>query len=313
MLPRHLRADLMEEYIELPDDLDALRNDARDKLRQRSEEFRANVWNGERFALVRYRPARYGKMEALGVNFEFRLTDYSAFLALNGRLDEPALVCAGGDEMTIRRKYFSEGPDPEHPSPYLSNSFGIHIEVVTADKKVMLTRRSSLVAHNPDFFGTAMNEGMQYPQDMDAQGRPSFLRTAVRGMWEEVGLRVDEGDFNFDSIEFLNFGVVKRSNGYALLGRSSVQLNSSEVERAFELRAKDRGLETHRKLYAVDWDPEAVVEFVRTRRPWGIDALAALFYALVRDWGFRQTFTAFAQLDLDCLTSGEPVDPCSRS
>jgi hypothetical protein len=293
--PRYLRADLIEEYVTLPRDLDALRGEARKTLEERAKNVRADVWNAERFSLVRLSPTRYGRTEQMGVIFEFKLTDYAAFLAITLKADEHGLVKdEAGNPTTIREKYFPRF-DPERPNPYLTHSFGINLAVITQDQKIILTQRNAFVTNQRNCYHIPVNEGMQFPQDMDEYARPSFTRTAIRGLWEELGIDCEALGVRTKGIEFLSFGALAKANQYALLGRVKLPLSAREVEQAYYMLAKDRGMETRHELYAVDYLPDSILEFVNLHQPWTHNGLATLYYTMVRQWGYWETKQAFAR------------------
>ncbi|NTU75565.1 MAG: hypothetical protein HGA86_05535, partial [Anaerolineaceae bacterium] len=68
----------------------------------------------------------------------------------------------------------------DRPNLYVTHSFGIDLVVITKkDNKVILVKRNNLVARSKNKFTVSVQEGMQYPLDLDEHGRPSFTKTAV--------------------------------------------------------------------------------------------------------------------------------------
>jgi serine/threonine protein kinase len=298
---RHLHTELLEEYVSLPDDLDSIRETERKELEQKAQEGRANVWNGERFALTDFYPTRYGRNEEIGITCEFKLTDYAAFRSITHRADQTGLVRdSDGNFTTIRQKYFPVF-DIERPNPWLTHSFGINLAVITRDRKLVLTQRNAFVATGKKLFNIPANEGMQYPQDMDEYGKPSFVKAAVRALWEELGVNIKTLGEHRVNIEFLNFGALVQENQYALLGRAKLPLSFQELEEVYFLRAKDRNLETRNQLYAINYLPESIMNFVNSHYPWAHNGLATLYYMMVREWGYEETKRVFNQYPLNDL------------
>jgi hypothetical protein len=206
--PWHLRTLLVAECVALPNDLDALRIETGKEIELKRKLGTSPLWNGGQFSLVSFYPTRYGQTEEPGITFEFQLTDYAAYIGLTFRADEFGLVNdENGNPTTIRAKYFPRFY-PERPNPYLTHSFGVNLAVIAEDNKLMLTQRSDLVGSWKNMYHNSMNENMQYPQDMDEFGRPSFIKTAIRGLWEELGIELGALGLGSQVIEFLNFGAL---------------------------------------------------------------------------------------------------------
>jgi hypothetical protein len=299
LLLKHIRTYFVEEYVTLPRDLEVLRDRRRKELAKKVSDTESDIWNGERFALTSFNPTRYGRTEEIGLNFEFKLTDYAAFFAITLKADQLGLVNDdAGNPTTIREKYFPYF-DLEKPNPYLTHSFGINLVVITKDHKVILTQRNAFVANKKKFYSIPMNEGMQHPSDLDELGRPSFLKTATRGLWEELGIDPQIVNKEVRNIEFLNFGALARANEYALLGRVKLPIDSRELEQAYHVHAKDKAMETRHELYAVDYIPDVVLEFVNQHSPWTYNALATLYYMMVREWGYWETKRALAKQPME--------------
>jgi hypothetical protein len=101
------------------------------------------------------------------------------------------------------------------------------------------------------------------------------------------------------NIEFLNFGALVQENQYALLGRAKLPLSFQELEEVYFLRAKDRNLETRNQLYAINYLPESIMNFVNSHYPWAHNGLATLYYMMVREWGYEETKRVFNQYPLN--------------
>jgi len=292
---QHLRADLSEEFIYLPPELNAIREEVKREMEEKELNVNSDIWNGQRFSLVKFYPTRYGIHEEFGLNFEFKLTDYAAYIGITRKADQIGLIKdSANNPTTIREKYFPRF-DPNIPNPFLTHSFGINLLVITKDHKVLIVQRSPYVAERKMFYSISVNESMQYPQDIDETGKPSFVKTAIRGLWEELGIEFVALDLNIKSIEFLNFGAVAHANEYAILGRIKLPVSALEVEETHHLRGKDAGLEIKAELYAVDYLPDAILEFISMHSPWVDNGLATLYYAMVREWGYWEVKSAFSR------------------
>ena len=294
-----LRAELDEQPIELPSDLRRLRDYTKATLQKKVSEGHSNIWNAQRFSLREFEPTRLGSIERLGLWFRFQLTDYAAYYAITSQLDKPVVFDMAGNLCTIRDKYFPMF-DVERPNPYITHSFSIDLVVVTKqDNKVILVKRNNLVARSKNKFTVSVQEGMQYPLDLDEHGRPSFVKTAVRGLWEELGIDLDRINVTSSKIEFLNFGVLANISEYALLGCIKLPIRAYDVEQAYYDLAKDRGLETTNELYAVDFYPAPILEFIANHAPWTHHGIANLFYTMVRYWGYWEVKRTIKKFNRD--------------
>lgn len=292
---RYLRTSLIEEYVTLPKDLDDLRSRARVELETKKKKGESDVWNGTFFSLVNFYPTRYGILEEMGLNFEFKLSDYAAFSSITSKADQPELVKdAAGNPTTIREKYFPYF-DPKKPNPYLTHTFVIELAVITRDDKIILVQRGDYVSVEKNAYTIAVNEAMQFPQDIDESGKPSFLRTALRGLDEELGISSENLGGKSPKIEFLNFKVLTDISDYGLSGMIKLPINAQEVETLYHLHAKDKALETLNNLCFVDYLPDAILEFVAGHGPWSPGGLLTLYYTMVREWGYWETKLAFSR------------------
>jgi len=143
---------------------------------------------------------------------KFRKTWYFDFLATNRMLDDPGLAAHGGGLATIRERYAPiDGildPGSLSSSP-LSNRLGMALTVITADGKAVLGLRGSHLAFETRKIHTSVGEGMQWPRGAQDPGdwEPAFqspdpAKTAVRGAYEELGLKLGR-----DEILVLGMGV----------------------------------------------------------------------------------------------------------
>jgi hypothetical protein len=228
--PGDITTELVDTFLPLSPDLDALATSRRMELETKAK-VNAKVWNGHRFALIGFNRTRQrpDDEEAPAVHLQFAKTDYATFQAIRNQLDVAGLVRSDlGIPTTIRQKYFSRF-DPDHPPRFLCHSLGINFAVVTADGKIAFVRRAAQTQLG-HAYSIPMNEGMQYPADLDIAGRPSPLLTTVRGLWEELG--IDCNELNIDANEavvYFNFGVVASISEYALLGRVRLAIGSEEL------------------------------------------------------------------------------------
>lgn len=285
---RHLTTEFVEEWIELPQDLAAISEATRKELEDRARQGKSDVWNGRRYALIKYTPTRYGETEEEGVHFEFKLTDYAAHYGICLRMDVPGLVMdSTGKRCTIREKYFQE-LDPLTPNAYLTHAFGVNLLVMSRDNCSIFLQRGPHVTAFANAYHISVNEGMQYPTDLDNRGKPSFYKTATRGLREELGIDLEElGVTATHVIEFLNFGVVGHRNLYGILGWATLPLTAKQIQQSYYWRAKDRPLETRSTIYAVEFRPDKIVEFINNYRPWVHHGLATVYFAMVRKFGYQ--------------------------
>jgi transcriptional regulator with XRE-family HTH domain len=281
--PQDLSTELIPEYVVLPSDLHELREQSRRELDLLSRKKQSSVWNGKRFALISFERTSYGDEERIGLRCKFKLTDYAAFRSITMKPDVEGLVRDdAGRPTTIREKYFPAF-DPVRPNPHLTHSFGISLAVISKDEKIVFVKRSGHLANKTGMYSIAMNEGMQYPRDMEA-GQPSFVKAAMKGLFEELGFEPESAL----PLVFFNFGALARDNEYGLLGQVKLPVAFSTLVKLFALRAKDGGFETTRSLHAVDFDIEPVLRFIESHHPWSHHGLATVYFALWRKCGWER-------------------------
>jgi len=288
ILHKYMKNDLIPEYISLPKDLDEIRKIERNRLEKLEKISNGEIWNGVRYSLTDWEIHHHDKVtEQLGLKCKFLLTDYAAFHSLNSNLDVKNLVNdPAGNPTTIRDKYYSTF-NPEVPNKYLCHSFGINLSVLSGvDNFITFVQRNAKVAKGKKWFSIAMNEGMQYPNDLDENNKPSFVKTAIRGLIEELGINISQVGLNEKDIEFLNFGARFDENEYAILGCIKLPLTFREIEHAFINSAKDRGHETRHTLYYCNFTIPDIVNFVNSHSPWSHHGLATVYYTMIRYWGY---------------------------
>jgi transcriptional regulator with XRE-family HTH domain len=277
-LPQHIRSHYIPFAEELPDELQARRNQIQQEQEQRREQGLPFFWNGQIYALDRFVIGREPVNEDMTLDLWFRPSDYYTFLATNMSLKEPEL----------REKYLSD-VDWSEAVPYFSNSFGVALVVVTSDGYTLFTQRGKSVGTRPTVYDTSVVEGLSRPLDRSTSGEaPDVYRCACRGLAEELGLH-ESVDFAVADIIFLNFGVDTR---YALRGLTGMVKIRQSIDKL--LQRWDNGVRDkfeNQKLYPVPFTPKDVVSFGYTHQPF--TCAPAIYYALVHEFGRSMVEDAF--------------------
>jgi len=278
--------------VTLPDDIESLRREVQgEQERRRAEGLHAH-WNGPIYAVVGLAVERIGIDESPGVCLRLRSTDYFAFLATQ-QLDR---VLADGS--TLREKYLDPYPVTSPPD-FMSSSFGVYVAVVTADRTVVVARRSGDVGAFPGYWDASANEGLSRSLDSHGRTPPSLYDVARRGLYEELSLHRSEY-----RLELLAFDLDRSTNQWGCMFAAFTH----EVTSAELADRRTRGVPDKWEHDEVEFVPFTVENMViyllrADRRGFWTPAAPALFYlTLVRQYGRvfveRHAARALRRLDL---------------
>ena len=188
--------------------------------------------------------------------------------------------------MTTRERYVVDVDLRSAPIAEISTFWSIGLSLITADGFMLIAERGA-TAVDRHVFGPAVAEGVSRTKDSTALGAPDNVRAARRGVEEELGLPFDENE-----LIWLGFGANAAVCEYALIGCIHSSFSLDEIERRRALTARD-AWETH-TMHSIEFTPQAVAEFCgKPGRRFTPFALAAISYALIHEFGFRNTEAAF--------------------
>ena len=267
----NLSARLTFETVALPDYLEvkaaALRRSPVDRNGR-------PVTNNPRYAVRRCRTgARNGVDEDVAVSFELDYSDYVNFLVTQ-ELDEP-IEALGGATL---RDHFLQGDRDDIP-PFMLNSLGAHVLVVTGDDHAIFHRRSASVSVQGGRIAATASEGLSRGNDSHGQSAPDLWRLAERGLDEEVGLDRDEY-----SLSLLTVGIARDVNQWVLLFVASTSLGVADVQDRMVRAAKDRW--ELGEVVPVPFAPRDVIDFLVDQRRDVLSVVPPLAYhALVARFG----------------------------
>lgn len=138
-------------------------------------------WNGSQLALQRVTRRRDPMIEDPILDLQFVNKDYANFLTIGELFEDLRESGALGD--FVSRQIVQ-------PDPLLATDFGLIINVVTADRKVIIARRSNEAYSWNGFWHIAVAESVT-KQDADTGGHIDFFKVVGRALKEELGLSVD--------------------------------------------------------------------------------------------------------------------------
>ena len=269
-LPQHIHPRYIPFAEELPEELQARKDQIQQEQEQKREQGLSSFWNGKIYALDRFVVGREPANEDMTLDLWFRPSDYYTFLATNMSLKEPAL----------REKYLSD-TDWYETVPHFSHSFGVSLAVVTSDGYTLFTQRGKNVGSRPRTYETSVVEGLSRPIDRSTNSEaPDVYRCACRGLTEELGLH-EAVDFSVSDIIFLSFGVDTR---YGLRGLTGMVKIKRSIEKLLDLW--DNGVRDkfeNQKLFPVPFTPDDVISFAYAHQPFAPGP--TLYYALVHEFG----------------------------
>jgi len=269
-----------DEEVELPDKLKKLMERVIDKKKQKGEV----VYPGPRYRLHSVGIARRdikGRMRPEILHLEFRPTNFYNFLASNFSLEEPLKVDDNGNLITVRDLYAKlenlQDPTKLAESP-LSNDFHTGITIITKDNKLILTKRSSILAVEPNLWAQSVGEGMVRGMDEDEGGKPNPFLTVIRGTEEELGLEIQKED-----IRFLFIGACLKYAQPDIIGIAYTNKNSEDIVNRW-LAAKPRSIWESRPV-PIDFEPKVLASHL-LHQPWAPIGQMSIVAALIHEYGF---------------------------
>lgn len=272
---QRVRTRVLPGRLKPPPTVEAWREEVIREQRARRRAGRPHFWNGESYAIERFTVTRSPREEEPEVTLTFRETDYFTFLAVQ-QLDRDL-----GDGTTLRQTYL-DGRNPVDEVPtFMSCSLGMNMAVVTADDRLIFSRRSADVGSRPGSWNSSANEALS---KIDADGRrgPSLYGAARRGMREELAFQEDEY-----SIDLLGFGIDCGKHQWAALFIAELH---SVTAAEFTERAT-RGVSDKWEHQTFDTAPFEVRQVMRylhhpdRRHAWAPTAPALFYLALVHRHG----------------------------
>lgn len=258
--------------VELPDDLERRRAEIEAALPNEQDQ---PFWEAPRYAVVSCRPGRFGDQEDPEVWLRLQHSTYLKFLATQ-QVDLPF-----SDGSTPRSRYLSCRSIPDMPA-FMANSFGAHIAVVTADRRMVVVQRGHGLAVQPGLWSASVSEGLSRGLDGPDGAAPSIFALARRGLDEELRVDADEG-----TLELLSVGLCTTIHQWvALFVIRLYELTYDELADRLSRGSADPW--ELAQCEAVQFDPEVLLRYlIRPDRAtrWTPAGPPAFYYALVREFG----------------------------
>ncbi len=168
------------------------------------------------------------------------------------------------DGQTVKEKYYNNIiQNPYMPSPdgfNLVNALGVNVIVLTEDGKIVLAERNKRnVSTGKGAVHVSMGEHLNKEViDLNTKGEIDLTIAARRGLFQELGLTVEECD-RLD-IRFYCIGFTPKFCQYGTFGFTEIELTSSELEERRK-SAKDGKYETE-KLHYITASLKAFIRFL---------------------------------------------------
>jgi hypothetical protein len=214
----------------------------------------------------------------------FKHTDYEKFVGTNmnyERLKEQRLLEPTDADILEQRDAMHRLSESR-----LSMDLGTAAIVITRDKKLLLSQRSSsAVLVLPGVIGTSIGEGMIWERDQ-LDGAPNPFLTLARGAQEELGLTIGP-----DQFRILAVGMYRPYARPIVLARADVDQDYADLASS-NRTASD---EWEGKVFAVDFDVPSLAPFLFDRTFGGVDLKTgplckpAIAMAMVDEWGYAKT------------------------
>ncbi|MCM3363443.1 hypothetical protein ACTQ5K_09500 [Niallia sp. Sow4_A1] len=271
-----------DEYFELPQELKELRDKIEAREQMKKEQGQKHMYNTYQVALTNAFQTNTDIIEKPYPVLHFKRSDYYNFQATVASLDNYQL--SSGE--TIREKYIDQAIQDLHvPSDVLSQGIGIVLTVVTADEKIVLTRRRADTGIRPNELDVSVVEAIDPYQDAveNSNGEQNSRKTidlykvAIRGLKQELGIVASP-----DQIHLLGFGVDLEYYQWNIIGTVKTELTSSQI---IELKSSGiHGINELSKIEFIHHDHIKVAEVLRDQPLWST-AQIALYWTMVYDMG----------------------------
>lgn len=179
--------------VKLPAEMAQWREELASELDRKRKSGASPHWNGPNYAVSGFTISRHPTTEEPEICIRLQYSDYYNFLA-SQQLDRRF-----GDGSTPRSRYV-EPFDLDAVPAFMSSAFGTNVAVVTADGRLLVSRRSKNVGSLPGLWSSSANEALS--RSIDSKGRqvPNLYEVARRGVREE--LAIEPNEYRLDMLAF---------------------------------------------------------------------------------------------------------------
>lgn len=285
------RHELIESFFHsgepgYPDEVEEAFRTVHEDVRLRSLRGEEVPYDSDDYKLIRFHvSSRTHRDEEPKLVLHFAPTTYYRMLATDQRLDIPHT--SGGRTSTLRERYAGDVDLRVAPVPEFATHWGVGLSVITADGRLLISERGN-TAVDPHVMFPSVAEGATRAKDGREDGTPDHFSTAARGMIEELGVSLEPAE-----LTWLSFGANSFLCEYGLVGRVDSTFTADQIEQRRAAGAAKDSWET-RRLHAVDFVPEDVVEFCsHPERRFSAFAMIAIVHALMSEYGVVKTESAF--------------------
>jgi hypothetical protein len=248
----------------------------RHKYEQRIEELNAKTskfWNGSQIAPYNVTRRRTKELEKPEVHIEFINKNYASHV-IGETLEE--LSGREGASEYFRRKI-------GQPDSLLATDFGLIINVVTADNKAIVARRSEEAYSWNGYWHVAVAESVTQ-QDSENDGSINFLSVAKRALREELGIELDDSSIK-QMVKIHTVNIHLQRHNWMLL--VNVNLSNSDFTfqkiQALRVVAGQDSWESS-DLRPVDFEEESLLnEFEKKEDEWIPFGLLCLMLSAISD------------------------------
>jgi len=283
-------------YNEFPQDIVDLKTKIEFEENLKREQGKPYCWNGSMVLIENVNRSRTETDESMVLELWFRESDYYSFLATNFAPDQRIIVDSDGNQTSVWDKYIQGWNDYLQPIPFLTTSFGVSLAVITRDNYLPIVYRSNEVYGYKNIYDVSVVEGVRPGVDVDAFQKIDFYKTATRGIFEELGLKI-EGDTQA-KIKFLSFGVKPKDNQYGLLGFVDIKQSLDELLFARSAKAGRDDWENSNIIALDISSPETILRFIADNDPkdWSPNGLVCIVHTLIYRYGQKRILNKIRKL-----------------
>ncbi|MFF2753504.1 hypothetical protein ACFVR1_07050 [Psychrobacillus sp. NPDC058041] len=274
--PSNIECRVTTDSIQLPPELEVLKQEFAAKEREKELNGLDFKWNGPLFGLERYRNSRKNGKEEMSVLFNFFNTDYYTFLATNMQLNRKL----NNTGKTIDETYIPRN-QLEKLQPILANGFGVVLVIITSDENIILTTRTVNSGPRKSQLDISVVEGVHPVLDRHSENDgPDLYNTAIRGAYEELGVSIDRSTINF-----LGYGIDLDFYQWNIIGYAQVAETAKEIR---EIRSRGTSGKWENTLLTFkNFTTKDLAETITTEAIWST-AKVALYWTGVRELGKKK-------------------------
>lgn len=244
-----------------------------------------HAWNGRLPHVVSFAKAEHQGGQT-GIKLQLKTAQYYHFMAANARIHHEFKQF--GTQSPTRKRLVGDFCEWQtSPPPNLVNALPVNLLLVTADNRLVFSKRSKTLAIAGGEIACAVNENLDPELDRTSQNQLSIESLVGRALTEELGIGSDGTQLCLSGL-----GIDVGTASYSLLGRVTIPMTFEALCQHAKREACD-SFEID-ELLAVPSEVNSICEFLHRNRLYNIAGVAAV--AALGATGLQQAQTQLATM-----------------